>query len=328
MAGDIRGDMARLLLLLLTILPGYGGERIFVAHKWADSAGFYDAATGKPLAVIPVGRKPHEFAVTPDFRLAYVTNYGVDLYTEDLPGGNTLSIVDLAKQKTLGEISLGEFRRPHGIERGASGRLYVTCDRPPSLVVVDPEARKVIRSIGTQALPHMVAVAEREDKAWTVNSGAGTVSVIDLRAGKAVRHIKIGGVPMGVALAPGERTLYAVNRTGNTLSVIDTRTDEVVDSINIPGSPVRLVITPDRKHMLVSLTEAGEVAVVSLAGNKVVRRFHVGQRVEGITVDPKGRHGYASAQADNKVVKFSLEDWKVVLEIPTRERPDPLVVLP
>jgi YVTN family beta-propeller protein len=321
--------MAKLVFLSFLAVSLCAGETILVAHKWADSVGIYDAGSGQSIAVIPVGKKPHELALSPDLRLAYVTNYGLDLYTETAPGGNTLSIVDLKLRQTIGEIDLGKFRRPHGIERGASGKLYVTCDLPPSLVVVDPLTRRILRSIDVgQALPHMVALTEREDKAYTVNSGAGTVTAIDLRAGKAVKHIRIDGVPMGLALSPDGRRVYAANRTGDAVAVIDTRRDQLITKIQIPGQPVRLLLTPDKKHLLVSLIEAGDLAVLSLETNKVVRRFHAGARVEGMGVDAAGRFGYISAQADDKVVKFSLADWKPVLEIKTAARPDPIAVLP
>lgn len=103
---------------------------LLVGHKWSDSAGFYDAATGKLETSIQVGRRPHELAVSRDGRRAYFTLYGIDLYTETSEGGRSVAVVDIPSRTKLGEIDLGEYRRPHGIEIGPkSGRLYVTCDR-------------------------------------------------------------------------------------------------------------------------------------------------------------------------------------------------------
>ena len=115
-------------------------EVLVVGHKRADSLGFYDVSSGRRLAVIAVGAKPHEFALSHDRKLAYVTNYGVDNWAGEERGGNSISIVDLEKRQTIGEITLGEFNRPHGIEMGRSTRLYVTCDFPPSVLIVDPKA--------------------------------------------------------------------------------------------------------------------------------------------------------------------------------------------
>jgi YVTN family beta-propeller protein len=311
--------------------PGRDAGTLVVAHKWDDSVGFYDAQSGALVQKIPVGKKPHEMAVSRDGKLAYVTLYGIDLYTEPGEGGRSIAIVDLVQRSKVGEIDLGKYRRPHGIEVGhRSGLLYVTCDHPASLLVIDPERRVVAASselADPRSLSHMVAVAADEKLAFVANSGAETVSVIDLVARREVRRIPIGGVPMGMALSADGKTLFATNRTANGVAVIDTAEGKVERMIEISGQPVRAHLTPDGKWLLVTLIETGEMAVVDASELTLVRRLGIGQRVEGLTVDAAGRFGYASAQADNKVVKFSLSDWKPVLEIKTATRPDPLILL-
>jgi YVTN family beta-propeller protein len=320
--------MRSLLLLAAAAGPALP-ETIFVAHKWADSAGFYDTRTGKSLAVIPVGKKPHEIVVSADGRFAYLSNYGVDRYTETSPGENTITIVDLAAREPAGAIELGKFRRPHGMRLGLTGMLYVTCDYPPSVVVVDPVARQVAGSIAVgQELPHMIEVTPDERKAYTGNSGSGTVTAIDLGSRGILRHIEIGGVPMGMAMSADGRRLYACNRTGDSVAVIDTEKDTRIATISIPGHPARALALPDGRHLLVSLIDAGEVAVVAIPEHKVVSRFRAGAYCEGLAVDGTGRFGYISAQGEDKVIKFALGSWTRLLEIPTRSRPDPIVVLP
>jgi YVTN family beta-propeller protein len=188
-----------LLLSLLLCTAAHAQETMVVVHKWDNSVGFYNAETGQPLAKVAVGVRPHEMALSADRRLAYITNYGVNSYTQTEEGGNTITIVDLVERKKIGEIELGKFHRPHGIERGRSGLLYVTTDFPPSLLVIDPLQKKIVREIPVgQSLPHMVVVTRDERKAYTANSGAGSVTAIDLKTGKVIKHISIGGVPMGL----------------------------------------------------------------------------------------------------------------------------------
>jgi YVTN family beta-propeller protein len=304
---------------------------LVVAHKWDDSVGFYDAASGAVQQTIAVGKKPHEMALSRDGRLAYATLYGIDLYTQPDEGGRAIAIVDLQKRAKLGEIDLGKYRRPHGIEVGhRSGLLYVTCDHPASLLVVDPQRREIKSAIelaDPNSLSHMVAVLPDEAAAFVANSGTGTVSVIDLTSNKEVQRISIGGVPMGMALTADGTTLFATNRPANGVAVIDTAQRKVKRIIEISGHPVRAHLTPDGRWLLVTLIDSGELAVVDAKELSLVRRLAIGQRVEGLTVDSAGVYGYASAQADNKVIKFSLSDWKPVLEIPTRTRPDPLILI-
>src|SRR5260370_4889156 len=101
-------------------------KQIFlVLQKHDDSLGCYDPHNAKPIgAVAKVGHIPHEFVLSLDERLAYVTNYGVDSYDSDDQGGNSLSVVDVQQHRTIRETDLGEYHRPHGIAIGQSGRLY------------------------------------------------------------------------------------------------------------------------------------------------------------------------------------------------------------
>lgn len=315
-----------LLPLLLASAPAQ--EMMVVVQKRADSVGFYEADTGKLVATVAVGVKPHEMELSRDRRFAYVTNYGVDSYTPPDPGGNTISIVDLTQHQKVGDIDLGRFHRPHGITIGRSGRLYVTTDFPATLLVIDPAKRAIVRHYDVgQSLPHMVAITPDEKKAYVANAGSGTVTVISLNEGKALKHIPVGGIPMGPAMAADGRRLFVANRTGNAVVVIDTGKDDVINKVDIPGQPARLRFTPDGKRLLVSLMEGGEVAVVDTTSLQVIHRFPVGSHPEGINIDPAGQFGYVSAQGDNKVVKFSLRDWKPVSDIKTGARPDPIVIV-
>jgi YVTN family beta-propeller protein len=312
--------------------PPSGAQALAVACKWADSIVFYDVATGQEQQLVPIGHRPHEMALAKDGGLAFVTLYGTDFYYDAVEGGRAIAILDLANRRKLGEIDLGQYRRPHGIEVGhRTGRLYVTCDRPAALLILDPERRSVEASIplaNPQALPHMVAISRDERAAYVANCGDATISIIDLETRKEIKGVPIGGVPMGMALTADGRRLFATNRTADGVAVIDTAAAKVTRIIEIRGQPVRACLTPDERQLLVTLIDAGELAVVDVRELGVSRRLAIGQRVEGMLIDPEGRFGYASAQADNKVVKFSLSDWRPVLEIKTAERPDPLLLTP
>lgn len=305
---------------------------LLLAHKWGDSAGYYSLATGKQENVVPLGRRPHELALSHDGRRAYFTLYGLDLYTETAEGGKSIAVLDVPGRAKVGEIELGKYRRPHGIEIGhRSGHLYVTCDHPAALLVIDPQKGEIATAVELsqpQSLCHMVTVMADESRAYLANCGTADVSVIDLAARKETHRVPVGGIPMGMALSADGKTLWATTRVANGVAVIDTQSNKVTRIIEITGQPVRLALTADGRWLLVTLIDSGEVAVVDAHKQTLEHRIPIGRRVEGLTIDPAGQFGYASAQADNKVVRFSIGEWKAVAEILTDPRPDPLVVLP
>ena len=316
----------RIILLLAALCVTMAAqEKLLVVHKLDDSFGIYDATSGQLETRIPVGRKPHEFALSSDEKTAFVTNYGVDTWNTTDPGGNTITVIDLLARKAVGEIDLGEFRRPHGIERGTSGRLYVTTDFPAALHVIDAKKRKILHTIKlTSKLPHMVCVSSDERKAWTADAGSGTVTLIDLYYRRQSNTFEVGGVPMGVALSGDEKRLFATTQSGNEIIWIDAVANTIRRRLGVPGGPARVKLSPDGKRLFASLIVSGELAVLDPQAFLEVKRVAVGQRVEGMTLDPAGAHLYISAQADSHIIKLSIPSLEKVLVIDATGKPDPL----
>ena len=314
-------------IALLAGALGARAEELLVVEKGAERLAGYDADTGGALWSVPVGTKPHEFAVSRDGKTAWVSNYGVDSFADKGAGGTTLSVVDLVRHEAAGLIDLGEIHRPHFIHVGASGRLYVTTDEPAGLVVLDPAKRTVIRHYAVgQSLPHMLAVSADEKRAFTANTGSGTVSVIAVGSDAPLKQVEIGGLPQGFAWGRDEARLFVSNRAGDEVLALDPATGAVTARTKLSGHPHRLVVTPDGRRLLASAIDSGDVIAIDTATVKETARLRVGKRADGIAVDAAGRFGYVAVQDEDKVVKFSLPDLKPVLEIKTRSKPDPVSV--
>lgn len=311
-------------LAAAALLPA---QTLVIAHKWSDSVGFYDSKTGRSLATVAVGVRPHEMVFSADGKSAFVTNYGLNTWTQTEPGGNTISVLDLAGRKESAKIDLGQYRRPHGIERGRrSGLLYVTTDLPPSVIVVDPVKRSVVRRLDVGAKnPHMLAVSHDESRVWVANSGSASVTAMAADgSGKAV-HIDVGGIPMGIELTEDGSMVYVATRSSNQIVAIHPKTNVVDHRIDIQGQPARLRSIRGDSLLIASLIGSGEAAVIDRKTRKELHRLKPGAAAEGMYVDRSGRFLYISAQGEDKVVKFDMTTWKPVLEIKTLQRPDPIL---
>jgi len=303
-------------------------DGVILVNKGSDSAGIYNARTGQTLATISVGKKPHELVLSEDRRTAYVTNYGVDTYTDLDPGDNTISIIDLVARNKTADISLGKYRRPHGIERGKSGRLYVTTDFPAAVLVIDPKERKVVREFPLEeTLPHMLAVTRDEKTAVVACAGSASIAVLSLETGRS-SPIDIGGTPMGVILNTADKRAYATNRNGESISAIDIERAVLITKILLPGDPVRLQYNPDRTKIVVTFIGAGDAAVIDTLTMKPEYRFPAGKAAEGLTFDDKGKYLYITAQGEDKLLKFTTTDWRLVLQVPTGAKPDTPAIFP
>ena len=75
---------------------------LVVANKSDASADLVDLTNGLSVAKLPTGKGPHEVAVSPDGRLAVISDYGPR--GED---GSTLTVIDVGAGKVLRTIDLG-----------------------------------------------------------------------------------------------------------------------------------------------------------------------------------------------------------------------------
>ena len=150
--------------------PAAPAGTLVVLNKSDASAWLVDPETGARLASVPTGDGPHEADVTPDGKLAVVTNYG------SKAPGSTLTLIDLVKGTAAGTIDLGEHRRPHGVQILPDGRrAVVTAEASQSLLVVDLVERKVLSAIPTgEKVSHMVAVSPDGKTAFVSSIGSGS----------------------------------------------------------------------------------------------------------------------------------------------------------
>ncbi len=140
-------------LLVLATTVAHAQHRLLVLNKSDHTLSVFDPATLKPIGTVAVGRGPHEVAVSPDGRTAYVANYG------DQVANNSLSIVDVATLKETKRVDLGALARPHGIVENG-GKIYFTSEVSRAIARYDPAADKVDWIAGTgQTATHMLVVA-------------------------------------------------------------------------------------------------------------------------------------------------------------------------
>ncbi len=322
--------LAWLAGMLWAFPPAAPQGQLLVLHKAAGSLGFY-SPEGKLLAEVAVGRHPHEMVVSPDGRLVYITDNGTMRIEDPGPGGNTISIVDLEARKKVGEIPLGEYHRPHGIDWDrATGRLLVSCEAPDRLLVVDPIARSVLKAYETQGkTAHMVAAGAGGRYAYVSNAGSHTIAVIELAGGR-VRLIPTGERPEGSVRSPDGRRIYVVNREAQRIAVVDAENNRAAGEISVGRGPVRVGITPDGKTLVYALMHDEAVEFADAASGRVLGRVKLAGRPVSLSLSPDGRRAYAAAQDQDTVYVISVADRKLLRSFKTAPGagPDPVLELP
>lgn len=316
--------------------------RLLVVNKAEASLSVVDLGRGEELARVPTGNAPHEVAVSPDGRIAVVTNYG----TGQAPG-NTLTVVDLATLAPLSTVDLGEQTRPHGITwiPGSPDRVAVTTEGNGTLTLVDVREGRVVAAVPTgQRTSHQVAVSPDGTRAFVANIGSGSVTAVDLGRAAVIRSIPTGQGAEGVAVSPGGEEVWISNRAENTVTVLDARTLEVRATLPSADFPIRVVFSPDGSRAVVTNARSSEVRVFDaparrelvavpvkapvIEGRAQVIAFEGSASPIGVLADPDGRHVYVAAASADAVAVVDLQAAAVVRLIPVGKEPDGLAWVP
>jgi len=339
---------ARLVpLALLAVLAVFATRAaaqpaLIVLNKGDARASIVDIASGRVVRTYPTGDGPHEVAVSPDGRTAVVGNYGGQR------PGNSLTVIDLASPSAPRTISLGDYRRPHGIVWLADGRrVLVTVEASRALLVVDVAAGTVERAIGSDADgTHMVAVTPDGRFAYTANIGSGSVGRYDVAA-RTLAQVKVTGRgPEGLDVSPDGREVWAADRTLDVITVLSAATLDSLGSAPTLRFPNRLKFTVDGRRVLVSNAAAGAITVYDVATRALLRTIPIPfdpakKRAEvvlgdmgnsavplGILMEPDGRRAWVATAVLGEVVELDLATLTITRTIDAGANPDGMAYIP
>ena len=324
--------MKRLVFLLVACclaLPA-AEPLLLVSQKAGSSVGFY-TWEGKHLTSVPVGTHPHEMTLSADGRYAYTTDNGTMRIEQAGAGGNSMSVIDLHERKRVAQISLGKYRRPHGIDVDpATGNVLITSENPDQLLVVDPRTQTVLRTYGTGgSTPHIVTVGHEGKWAYVSNARSGTVAAIELATGRTIT-IAAGDRPEGSVLSKDGKTLYVANRVSNEVTIIDTVAKKRAGTIPVGGGPVRVGLSPDERFVIYALIGDNKVGFADIAARKQVAVVDLDGPPVSLHTSPDGKYAFAASQEADTVYVVSIAERKLVRKFKTTAGagPDPVLQIP
>ena len=247
-----------------------GTQGLIMIDKLGGFVRFFDPVSLKELSsfAIPEG-PPHELAISPDHKTAYVPVYGDGVYGRNPHPGHVIAIVDLASKKMTGTIDVSPYIAPHGLQVDAKGTLYATCDLSRKFLVIDPKTRTITAAIDTEGTGHWIAVLPDGSKAYVANKNDRPfVSVIDIKARKMIGKVDMPNGTQGITVSPDGKQVLAVDYKDPKFMVIDTATDKIVDTVAVEQNrvgPFRVKYSPDGSKLVTCDSRAGLANIINTA---------------------------------------------------------------
>lgn len=330
--------LSRLCALVLAAMvagaPAVSADLLIVLNKSDHEAVLVDPSKLAPVARIPTGRGPHEVAVSPDGRRAYVSNYGMyGVFREGQrvnEPGNTLSVIDLETRAVRDTFDLGTYAKPHGIAVSRDGKvLWVTCEDSKAVLEVDAASGAVLKTWTTgQETSHMIVPAVDESRLFVANIRSGSATIIE-RAKDRVTSLATAPGAEGIDVSPDGREVWVTNRADSSISVIDAARDTVIAKIESGGQfPIRVKFTPDGREAWVSCLQSNAVTVFDAKSRRLLATIAVGAAPVGIQMAPDGKRAYVANTNDDLVTVIDVPARKVVKTFTTGNEPDGMAWAP
>ncbi len=217
-----------------------GRRGIIAVDKVGGKVRFYDSTSFKELAALDVDKLPHEVAIAPDHRTAYVSIYGPGIFGNNLTPGQTIAVIDLESRAMTGTISVAPYFAPHGMMVAADGRLWVSCDSSAKLVVLNPVSKAIEEAFDTGSTgSHWITMTPDGAKIYISNKTA-SLGVFDVALRKVVKSIELPNAKQGtegITVSPDGKRILVVDNFDARIHVIDTATDAIVRSFELQGNP-------------------------------------------------------------------------------------------
>ena len=293
-----------------------GTNGLIMIDKIGGIVRFFDPKTFQEISTLTIDGTPHELAISPDRKTAYVPDYGDGVYGRNPNPGKKIAVIDLETRTVRASIDISPHVAPHGLQVDAQGNLYASCDISRKLLVIDPNTLKVTAAIDTDGTGHWAAVLPDGSKAYVANKNDRPfVSVIDLRARKMIGSVPMPKGTQGITASPDGKRVLAMDLAEPRIAVIDTTTDKVVDEIKLAESSRgawRAKYSLDGKTLVVISVSDRTATLLSadLHGPQTVLK--VGSQPFGIAFAADAKQALVSNHGDGTISVIDLQSKQVV----------------
>lgn len=184
------------------------GSLVLSTSGGDGTATLFDAAAGKVVATLPVGKNPDAAAYDPVTKTVWVMN----------PGSGDISVIDPAAAKVVATIPVGG-----SLELAAAdgkGRIYVNVEDKNQVIVLDTRARKVLARFALKGCDGPTGITYAPDSSEILSACANGVAIVSKPDGAEVAELKIGPRPDGAVYDEKRRLAFVPSGGDGTLSEI------------------------------------------------------------------------------------------------------------
>lgn len=268
----------------LAFAKGIPAYHLYVAEFISGDIIIMDSANQKEIGRIPMGfgANPVEIIPSPDKRLLYVTNRGLD----------EVAVIDIKSRNIKLRIKMGQGTHPHNMRFSPDGRyLVVGHNQNEYASIIDTASNKVIstpRITDSNSGASGVAITPDGRFAYVTAMYRKEISIINLKRMERVSVIKDLPDCAAIVIEPKSAMAYFSNSL-NRVSILDIKTNKIVGHVMVGDTPNYITLSMDGRLAFVTNYWSSSVSVIDLKERYVLKEIKVGQEPASSALSPDGR---------------------------------------
>jgi DNA-binding beta-propeller fold protein YncE len=234
--------------------------------------------------------------------------------------------------RTLAEVPLGGHPTRLDYASVDTGRhlLFIAHLGDSEVIVVDTQARRVIKRIPDISKVHGVPAIPELNRVYASATGTNEVVAIDEKALEVLARMPGGTYPDGLAYAPDVHKVYVSDEHGGTDTVVDVISNTRVATIQIGGVIGNTQYDASSRHIFINAQSTNELVEVDPASDSIVRRIAIpgSKGNHGLLIDPASHRAFIACEGNDRFIALDLRSGKTLAQFPVAKDPDVLAFDP
>jgi YVTN family beta-propeller protein len=249
------------------LLPCVAESRFVYVPSGPDESVTVLDREGKEVATLPVGKAPHDIAVSPNGLWAYQPN----------SASHTITVIDAVTQRAIGEVPVG-LAPGHVAFTPDSRYAYIANTLSDDVSVIATASHEVVATIPAGAGAHLPVLNHAGRFGYVANFASDDLTVWEVDTNRVAARIKVGTYPHFFAFSPDDRWLIVSNTGESSICLIDTVKAETIAKLDVGQAPAHIAFDPDGACAFVGCEISNEVAVIDMSTQRVVELVKAGVR--------------------------------------------------
>ncbi len=198
---------------------------------------------------------------------------------------------------------------------GNTGLIFVSSEQTNSLVIVDPEQKRIVKYLKTSRRPRDMHFNTDHTYLYVACGGDDAIDIIDVAKLEVVGRLFTASNPRAFGISEKQRRIYVPNPEGSSLSVIDMDQHVIIQEVPTSAGPEEVFVSEDG-HFVYVASEVGDfIHLVDADRGYVVESVVVGTRPRRFAATSDGKELWVSSELSGEVYIIEREKFMIAGKI-------------